>query len=152
MAKPSGTSSRRSANGNPSSLTSLLSPAYISALNQAADVELARLAEAQKLGKLYRPYNPVWDAPTVRKKHEPVSDLRRFYPSDIMRPAHAFKREAAQLVARGKSRVGFRIPGNVALCLRRKARREVLFAFGLTRKSGKGGGKRRRNEYSGVRC
>lgn len=86
---------------------------------------------------------------------DPVADRRRYYPNvNLLRPAHAFKREAARLVI-GRSMespVRFAVPGYVAICIRRKMRREVLHAFKLTRKSGKGGGKRRRNAYSGIRC
>lgn len=40
-------------------------------------------------------------------------------------------------------------PRNLAVCVRRKDRREVLHAL---RRVGRGGGKRRRNEWSDVHC
>lgn len=40
-------------------------------------------------------------------------------------------------------------PRNVAVCVRRKDRREVLHAL---RRVGRGGGRRRRNEWSDVHC
>lgn len=49
-------------------------------------------------------------------------------------------------------RVGFQHPWQVIVCVRRKKRREVLFALG---KGGRGGNARRvvrRNEFSEVRC
>lgn len=46
--------------------------------------------------------------------------------------------------------VGFSLPWNVVICVRRKVRREVIFAAG---KSGRNGKKPyRRTEYSEVRC
>lgn len=48
-------------------------------------------------------------------------------------------------------RLGFAVPQRVALCVRRKTRREVIFAKGL-RRAGSGARTRRRNEHSDVRC
>lgn len=86
---------------------------------------------------------------------DPVGDRRRYYPNrNLLRPAHAFKSEAKRLVVGRtmQSPVRFAIPRYVSICVRRKMRREVLHAFKLTHKSGRGGGKRRRNAYSGIRC
>ena len=49
------------------------------------------------------------------------------------------------------ARVQFAVPKKVAICIRRKARREVLHALKLTKK-GKGGGARKRNLWSNVKC
>lgn len=49
-----------------------------------------------------------------------------------------------------RSQIGFQNPLNVVTCLRRKARREVMFALKLHRKRGKGGG--RKNWRSFIRC
>lgn len=48
------------------------------------------------------------------------------------------------------SRVGFVVPRSVAVCVRRKERREVLHALGKVRK--RGGGSRRKNLFSHVKC
>lgn len=47
--------------------------------------------------------------------------------------------------------IGFGDPSTVAVCVRRKQRREVLHAYRRTRK-GSGAGRRRRNEYSNTKC
>lgn len=86
---------------------------------------------------------------------DPVGDRRRFYPNaNLLRPAHAIKPTANRLViGRGmETPVRFALPNYVAICVRRKLRREVLHALKLTGKSGRGGGKRRRSAYSGIRC
>lgn len=95
-----------------------------------------------------------------------LEDRRTFHPEGRLRPARASFRSATQLVPRpGRraalatrasvlvpSRVAFKVPNRVAICVRRKSRREVLFA---KRVAGAGGGrfrKRRYNEYSFVGC
>lgn len=90
-----------------------------------------------------------------------ILDRRAYHPEPrFMRPPGAVERKAARLntdnlgrsVRDQMMRVRFAMPDKVAICLRRKARREVLHALDLTRRSGKGGAKRRRNTYSSVRC
>lgn len=49
-------------------------------------------------------------------------------------------------------RVAFADPKKVAVCVRRKVRREVLHALKLKSRAGKGGAPRRRNPWSGIRC
>lgn len=90
----------------------------------------------------------------------PQSDRRLYHPNKFM--VHALPRAAAQLVPdrRGNAiraqnlspRLMFNTPARVALCVRRKMRREVLHALKLTRKSGKGGGRRHRNAWSQIKC
>lgn len=87
-------------------------------------------------------------------------DRRTFYPSTerVGRPALSFtNRAASRVVLKSKSRpfrfpdvFGFRVPNVVAICVRRKIRREVMHALDLTRKGA--GGSKRRNEWSGVKC
>lgn len=48
------------------------------------------------------------------------------------------------------SGVRFVVPGEVAICVRRKERREVLHALGKVRK--RGGGSRRKNYFSQIKC
>lgn len=88
-------------------------------------------------------------------------DRREFYP-DLFRPARGvFSRSADIVVAEPRKRsaradlsvpfrLSFRSPSHVVMCARRHRRREVLFAY---RRTGKGAkSRRRRNEYSDVRC
>lgn len=93
-----------------------------------------------------------------------IEDRRLFHPQDVFRPAKGLSKGSTLLEvrpvgdrtkrARGMSSpetIRFSIPNHVAICVRRKRRREVLFALG---KTGKGSKKfrRRRNYYSGVNC
>lgn len=89
-----------------------------------------------------------------------IEDRREFYP-DRLRPARALFSDAADMVVArplGRRadlsvpfRLSFRDGSKVAICVRRKQRREVLFA---DLRTGKGSRvrRRRRNEYSDVRC
>lgn len=92
-----------------------------------------------------------------------IEDRREFHPLGDDRPAGVFMfREARQVVPSRKRQVGksvadllpsgvqFNVPGEVALCVRRKRRREVMFAI---RKHGRNGGRRyRRTRHSEVSC
>lgn len=93
-----------------------------------------------------------------------IEDRRRFHPEGGFRPALDRKMRVAKVAAQSvhNSRMRFTSPFSgvlpspmkyakrVLICVRRKVRREVLFA------SGGGGGRakrsRRRNAYSGVNC
>ena len=84
-------------------------------------------------------------------------DRRTFHPlGRALRPALSFPRAAARLVVKPSfrslsARVGFEVPSRVAVCIRRKQRKEVIHALKLT---GKGAGARfrRRNIWSGIVC
>lgn len=53
----------------------------------------------------------------------------------------------------GRAALAFRDPNRVAICIRRKIRKEVLFALSPHRRIGRGAGKhRRRNWASAIRC
>lgn len=85
-----------------------------------------------------------------------LEDRRQFHPSRSLRPAGAMSRAARSLVE--PAAVGSRTPGlkfadpeKVSRCVRRKDRREVLFAKRLTRK-GAGASHRRRNWFSAIGC
>lgn len=88
-----------------------------------------------------------------------MEDRRLFHPERAFRPALSFPRAAARLVPGAvasssprsflASGVRFADPRRVAICVRRKTRREVIMA------SGRGGGfhrRPRRNFYSDVEC
>lgn len=53
---------------------------------------------------------------------------------------------------RVKSAFGFDIPGKVIQCVRRKVRREVMFALPERRRRKGAGANRRRNEWSDIKC
>lgn len=83
-----------------------------------------------------------------------IEDRRQFHPEGVLRPARTlYERSASRnVVAPAKKfspAISFAVPAKVALCVRRKQRREVLFA------TGKGGGRHKRprkNLFSNVRC
>ncbi|UYL83855.1 MAG: hypothetical protein [Wigfec virus K19_159] len=92
-----------------------------------------------------------------------IQDLRRFHPAPepFKRPAGALKRSATQLVipadkkstqrARLPSQVAFKAPPHVLVCIRRKQRKQVLFAKKLTGR-GSRARKHTRNYWSSVKC
>lgn len=96
-------------------------------------------------------------------------DLRTFHPEPDRKPTYVNRRDSARLVVPSKretpkgrmvrydppASVAFARPRDVAVCVRRKRRREVLHAL---RHAGAGGGRKRKrrrarwNEHSYVRC
>lgn len=88
-----------------------------------------------------------------------IEDRRTFHPLRELRPARATRRASARTVVSPAKLAGrfpptglsFSVPRDVAVCVRRKTRREVIFAF---KKAGKGSRarKRRRNAFSDKRC
>lgn len=87
-------------------------------------------------------------------------DRRTFHPAGPLRPAFSFDRGARRLVAKATSlhgglsaRVGFAVPKKVAVCVRRKQRKEVLHATNFFGRGAGGVSKRRsRNRFSDVDC
>lgn len=82
-------------------------------------------------------------------------DRRTWHPLREVRPARAISRWAAHAAPRARGRpfsmadaFGFMVPNKVGICVRRKQRREVLFAKRMTRS----GGAKRRNYWSSVSC
>lgn len=86
-----------------------------------------------------------------------IEDRREFHPEQAARPARSFSRSTHSLAVPpqrgGRLPIGvtFHNPTKVLVCVRRKSRREVLFAL---QKTGKGSalGKRRRSHYSEIQC
>lgn len=91
-------------------------------------------------------------------------DRRLFHPLDDVRPAKGLSKFASQITVTPYKRnrvrpkaaptpdvFRFNAPVKVAVCVRRKTRREVLFAL---KRTGKGSRRRRRrrNYYSEVSC
>nr|QJB19848.1 MAG: hypothetical protein [Microvirus sp.] len=86
-----------------------------------------------------------------------IEDRRDFHPEQAFRPARSFSRSVHRLAVpsrrTGRLPIGvtFEDPTKVLVCVRRKSRREVLFAMGRTGK-GSALGKRRRSHYSEIQC
>ena len=90
-----------------------------------------------------------------------MEDRRRFHPLRTLRPAGALKRSSRRIAVTPSTSnlagrfpspgLSFAVPRDVAICVRRKTRREVLFAL---KKRGKGSGakRRRRNHFSQIGC
>ena len=86
-----------------------------------------------------------------------IEDFRTYHPEGAVRSAltvgglDAAYQKKERPAGRFQPPASFEAPRSVVICVRRKQRREVLFA---TRKTGKGGRARRhrRNYYSNVRC
>lgn len=92
-----------------------------------------------------------------------IQDFRTFDPAPASRPVFRLDGAKSSIVAapnkNGRtirsrsllpSHVGFADAPNVIVCVRRKRRREVLFAKRKTRKGA--GSRRRRNQFSNIRC
>lgn len=90
-----------------------------------------------------------------------ISDNRRFHPEPHIKPVGSLKRSATQLVvppakktaprASLPHQVAFKAPAHVVVCVRRKQRKEVLFAKKLTGR-GSRARKHHRNTWSGIKC
>lgn len=89
-----------------------------------------------------------------------IEDRRLFHPERDYRPALSFGRRSTLVISSSAgiagrqnvlpARVRFDVPEKVAKCVRRKERREVLFAKRKTRKGA--GSRRRRDWWSDVSC
>lgn len=83
-----------------------------------------------------------------------IEDRRRFHPLGLRRPAGSMLRSDRRLVEQAPPRkrgFSFAVPNRVAVCVRRKTRREVIFAKRLNGK-GAGARHRRRSYYSDIGC
>lgn len=101
------------------------------------------------------------DTPLLSPELEPVSRLDEFDPLDIPHDRRQFTfgepevyrlvtaPSVRQVTRRIDPKISFGDPATVAICVRRKQRREVLFA--KRRMRGRGGA-RRRHWYSNVKC
>lgn len=135
---------------------------------QRDDTDIATDSEVlRKFITTPKPYAPVFTEPL----HLPTFDNRLFHPDPITRPISE-PRSSSRLVIPssgavspqrsvqdrlGNRRIGtlphqvaFAQPKQVSVCVRRKTRREVLFAKQRTRKGS--GARRTRNEWSDVKC
>jgi len=91
-------------------------------------------------------------------------DRRQFKPDISVRAPGPVKRSQARLTVGGghkvrgqvspsslSHRVGFAVPNKIAICVRRKQRKEIMHALKHSGKRG-GQGKHRRNIWSDVTC
>lgn len=77
-------------------------------------------------------------------------DMRHWHPDRFIGPPPSNVRQARRLVQSDRYKVRFARPDLVGVCLRRKTRKEVLFALG---KTGRGSGRPRRfNQWSKIKC
>jgi len=136
MAK--GSSTRGSAYGSPSSLTSLLSPS-----KQTQAIVTAAPAIFPSASSL-RPYTLIepWGVESDGRFHNPTR--RSAKPSSLINAATRLHQTATHAV-------GFAQPDRTAICVRRRVRKEVLFARNRTGSGGRSK-HRRRNFWSKVKC
>lgn len=109
--------------------------------------------------RLVRSFSPLSSLPVLE-----VEDRRTFHPERDFRPSRSLSGNAITVSGDNVNKVRttrrgpkylppggrhlFVAPRGVAICVRRKQRREVLFAKRRTR----AGGAKRKNFYSNVRC
>lgn len=91
------------------------------------------------------------------KKLLAIEDRRTFHPSKKQRSARSFNAAHHTLkVKRGpngkplSSKISFGNPKRVLICVRRKIRREIIFAFGKGNKGARS--VRRRSYFSSISC
>lgn len=91
-----------------------------------------------------------------------LEDRRQWHPDGKFRAAATFsRRDQRRLVERftentvrdyfPSAKIGFAIPDKVVRCVKRKRRKEVMFALNLTGKGSKVS-RRKRDEYSDIKC
>nr|QJB20432.1 MAG: hypothetical protein [Microvirus sp.] len=115
---------------------------------QRRDVVTSSLSASLPLGVPKKQLRPVLSSLSV------VEDRRTFHPLRWLRPAGVIKsvRSRSLIIPRAAqaARNRFAVPADVAICVRRKQRREVLHALN---KAGRGGQRKPRfNRFSSVRC
>ena len=125
-----------------------------------SDVRRSSFPSYSVLRSVPRPVVRVFEVP-VRRLPSPVfGDRRIFNPSGLLRPVVSSVRAARRLVPARKAspsrvmslaaRIGFAVPRQVSICVRRKQRKETLFALKLTSRGA--GSRKRRNIWSEVSC
>lgn len=104
--------------------------------------------------------NPTVYVPrSVKPKLNQIDDRRTFHPQKLSRPAKLVSGAPHRLKIKTGTRtpksalphsVGFSAPAKVLICIRRKTRKQVLFALKRTRKGS--GSRKTRNYWSDVKC
>lgn len=101
-------------------------------------------------------YSPI----RVRTALQLLEDRRLFHPDAELRAPRSFFTKPRLVIPPAKQplrngamftspKIGFEVPRNVAICVRRKTRKEVIIAKRLARN---GGGAKHRNIWSNVKC
>lgn len=124
------------------------------------------MARRRSRSTISRPLRPDLAVVLPRRPMRPLGlleDRRRFHPERDLRPALSFFSKPRLVIRKARKaplrsrltafsglshRIGFEVPKRVAICVRRKERREVIMARG-------GGGSRkakRRNFWSSIEC
>lgn len=135
-------------------------PSPVRALNPVQKIYEPRIITRVVRKPLYRMVVKRVSIPRVETPLQQIEDRRRYHPLRALAPAQTFSSKSQRkLVEKPRStreafpslRLGFAVPDKVAACVRRKSRREVLFAI-----KGTGPGsrqkRRRRNELSNIQC
>lgn len=100
-----------------------------------------------------KPSAPLSPYPIERYQVLESEDRRLWHPARRLAPLAATRKYAAQVKAvypGPLSSLRFADPRLVALCVRRKTRREILFAFKKTRSGS--GAKKRKTPWSHISC
>lgn len=101
-------------------------------------------------------YEPI----RVRTALQLLEDRRLFHPARDLRPVRSFFTKPRLVIPPAKrpmrngahylpSKIGFEVPKHVAICVRRKTRKEVIIAKRVARN---GGGAKHRNIWSEIKC
>lgn len=78
-------------------------------------------------------------------------DRRAFRPDASVRPPGAIQRKDARLKLTNTNHITFDQPNRIAICARRKQRKEVLHALKKTGRNS-GHGRKTRNFWSSIKC
>jgi len=121
--------------------------------NRQRDLSTPTGSLSQMLAFPIRPAPVLIPVTTPQQVLAHVPDARNWTPHPIPPKAHAVPRSAARLTASGPSgnRIAFADPQFVGLCVRRKTRKQVLFALNKTGKGSKSK-RRRRSIWSEYSC
>lgn len=125
---------------------------------------MARRGSRTRSGTTVQRYDPPLPPPRLRLSPLPLYEDRRFFHPlrDLAPPATFSRRDQRRLVEKSpltspkyqdpfpSLKLGFAVPAKVVKCVRRKQRRESIFA---TKKTGAGARSRRKRDiWSNVRC
>lgn len=103
------------------------------------------------------PFDVVPVYPSVMELYDEQADRRRFNPTrTVAPPAYRGSRQSTRLrivdTRRFDPGIAFRIGTNLAVCARRRQRKEVLHALRIAGKRGTGAGRKRTNFWTSIRC
>lgn len=118
----------------------------------------SRMTRPSAISRISRSLTLRLPRPVVLRPRQLVEDRRHYHPLGPARSPRVFSGHPVKphvvRPSRGRSvpaKVRFAEPRKTLVCVRRKERREVLFARGRTGK-GSGFGRKRRNKQSEITC